>query len=114
MPTSLSKLTELEYLYLFDSPICTIEERLFKNNNKLVELDLGHTYIKTIPPNTFHNLINLELLDLQGNYLTNVPVSLFRNNKKLKYLNLENNDLSEENKRELRAVYGDLTDGLFL
>ena len=83
----------------------TIGDKLFKNNGKLVNLDLDTNKITTIPRKTFYNLVDLEILLLDNNLLTEVPVYLFRNNKKLRCLDLRWNNLSEENKKEIRLAY---------
>jgi len=70
---SLIGLTDLQYLLLSGNEINIIDSNAFKDNNKLLYLDLSHNYIKYLYPMTFANLKNLKTLDLGINQLQDVP-----------------------------------------
>jgi len=109
---SFSNLVELNRLDLQKNEIEWIGETLFRNNRKLSILNLRGNKLKTIPPNVFNNLVDLVNLYLHENQLTNVLPSVFKNKMKLNKFWLYDNNLSEENKKEIKKVYGGLIKNL--
>ncbi|KAG5334614.1 ALS protein, partial [Acromyrmex charruanus] len=86
---SMACLKDLHYLSISKNKINTIESDAFKDNNKLLFLNLSSNYIYELHPKTFANLQNLKTLDLSGNLFENVPQ--ISNETKISTLYLNNN-----------------------
>ncbi|XP_018049376.1 PREDICTED: insulin-like growth factor-binding protein complex acid labile subunit [Atta colombica] len=70
---SMAGLKNLHYLSVSKNKINNIDSDAFKDNNKLLFLNLSSNYIHELHPKTFAYLQNLKTLDLSGNLLKDVP-----------------------------------------
>ena len=112
IPTNLfNKLTDLTILLLGKNDIGNsiandTETRMFRNNNKLLTLDLAACKLTQIPPREFSKLQQLQYLNLSKNALPHFRVDL-RSLKKLRVLNLSDNKLptlSAKTRKELDEI----------
>ncbi|XP_011050526.1 PREDICTED: insulin-like growth factor-binding protein complex acid labile subunit, partial [Acromyrmex echinatior] len=85
---SMTCLKDLHYLSISKNKIHTIDSGAFKDNNKLLFLNLSSNDLYDLYPETFANLQYLKTLDLSENKFKNVPQI---SNKKISTLYLNNN-----------------------
>lgn len=78
-------------LNLSNNKFTDISNNLFNCNSSLVSLNLENNLIEILPPNIFANLTRLTRLNLSGNKFITLPQSLLENNKQLTQFVLSNN-----------------------
>ncbi|XP_026737376.1 protein artichoke-like [Trichoplusia ni] len=80
-------------LNLAQNIISTIPTTLFDLHNSISEFNLSNNFLDYVPYNTFHNFTDIESLDLADNLIPRVELCGFEKLNKLKYLILRKNEI---------------------
>ena len=126
-PKIFEKFNKVEYLWMQEVQVESINEGSFKYAGKLKEIKLANNLIKNVPARTFTGCTALMRLYLQANQIIEVAVDAFEGLKMLKFILLNNNGIKELNSatfatnenleridlnhNELKAIPGDLFKG---
>jgi Leucine-rich repeat (LRR) protein len=103
---------QLEYLWIYDHNLKTINPNMFEGSSQLKSLDFrGNDFSANLPLGVFDRVAEtLEYLSLSNAQLTKIPEGMFINIAYLKDLNLKGNDLEPIDavltfSEELKEVY---------
>ena len=94
LPTSVSKLTALQYLYLYNNKLTGAIPSLFSNLVNLKEFLAGTNSLTGSLPSSLGKLINLQQLDVSHNQLSGTIPFAIGSLQNAQYINLSNNKLS--------------------
>lgn len=83
----------LESINVINTPLSTINRKVFENMPNLNDLTLSKNKIKAFEHDTFDDLPELEELNLSENLLENLEDEVFYKLKNLRFLHLGNNNL---------------------
>ena len=87
-------LAALEWIYLQNNDLTTLEAGVFEGLTALNSIRLQNNDLTTLEPGLFEGLTALRWLQLQDNDLTTLEAGLFEGLTALKWLSLQNNDLT--------------------
>ena len=87
-------MTKLKYLSLKANQINSLDEALFEEANKLIELVLDKNDFTFLLKRLFVGLTNLENLSLDKNHISSLDKALFNETTKLTTLTLYKNDVT--------------------
>ena len=75
--------------------IMSVQDKAFRNQNRLVSLKLDSNKIGAVSNETFYGLREMQLLNLRNNELQTLPANTFIHAKKLQTLNLAKNRITK-------------------
>ncbi|CAG2203632.1 unnamed protein product [Mytilus edulis] len=105
-------LPSLQYLYLHNNKIRSLESNTFINMTKLYRLHLQNNAISTIESSTFMNLPSLYYLYLHGNNISDIEEHAFGNLTSLTLLELSGNPLNCDCRTTAKCSNGTLVTSL--
>ena len=83
---SIKYLINLEELRIMNSGLEELKADIFKNNQKLVKLDVPKNNLKKLYPNTLRHLNHLDFINIGQNPIEKIPSQFFAKARNLKII----------------------------